>query len=323
MTEDELQQKAKVFQEAFEQSNIKECFYFDHTNCNNIIRAHSIQKNKILRHIANNGMVVAYKKSIMPFNNIKSVGKKVASTFTGFCKKHDDELFTPIEKYPYQSTPQQKFLYAYRAFAYETHKKLEMQKMIEIFNNKTKEKLQNIGLNNSIKIDYPHINNLFKDCFLKDDYSALISYEIILDYEVQFTVSSVLTPKYDISGKKINRLMDTTKPVQNLYLTIFPENGKTIMLFSWFKESDKIYKKWFYQFKSLPQDIQKNYLNVFIPLETENFYLSPDLWDSWGQDGQSEFQQYLEIIPLIAMPYKPDDYVPKYDLFKKKEKNNG
>ena len=59
-------------------------------------------------------------------------------------------------------------------------------------------------------------------------------------------------------------------------------------------------------------------------METENFYLSPDLWDAFGENGRKEFQQNFEFIPFMAIPQKPDDYKPQYDLFKNlKEKNGG
>lgn len=326
MTEEErIAKEYELFKEAYEESKIKECFYFDHTHCDKrIISAHSIQKSKILKHISKDGMVIAIKKSIEPFNKIQSLGKKVASTFTGFCGYHDNKLFMPIEDKPYIGTAQQKFLFAYRAFAYEAHKKREMSKMIEVFSKKVGRDVENKGLTYNLDVDMPHVNNLFKDCFLKQDYSDLITYDLSLDYEVSFTVSSIISPRFNLSGKKINDFRDKTKPIHNMFLTIFPNEGKTILLFSWFKESDCIYKKWIYQFKSLTVEKQINFLNVFIPLETENFYLSPDLWDAFGENGRKEFQQNFEFIPFMAIPQKPDDYKPQYDLFKNlKEKNVG
>lgn len=321
MTEEErIMKEFAILEQAFNESKIKECFYFDHSNCDKgIINAHSIQKNKILKHIAKDGMVIAIKKNIEPFNKIQPLGKKVASTFTGFCGYHDNALFMPIEDKQYLGTLQQKFLFAYRAFAYEAHKKMEMNKMMKLFSEKVGRRVVNQGIANNLDVDTPYVNELFKKCFLSDNYTDLITYDFTLDYEVGFTISTILSPRYDLSGKKINDFKNIKKPIHNMFLTIFPDNGKTYLLFSWFKESDSVYKKWIYQFKSLTTDKQLSFLNVFIPMESENFYINPDLWDEFGEDGRMEFQQYFEFIPFMAVPQRPDDYVPYYDLFKKIE----
>lgn len=280
MTEDEMKEKFEFFKTAFKDSKIKECFYFNHTNCSKeIIRAHSVQENKLLSRIAVNGKVITKKKSYLPFDNTDEMGKAVASTFTGFCKYHDNQLFMPIEDKPYVGSPLQKFLFAYRAFAYVAHKNLEQNKFMETLADNANIPNPNIYLKCNVAKDTPFLNDLFKECFLKENYSSLITYEITLDYEVSFCVSTSLTLVYDISGKKINNVKDFNKPIHNLFLTIFPMDGKTIMLFSWFKYSNSVYKKWIYQLKSMNQDKMLNYLNQMIINETENFYISPKLWE--------------------------------------------
>ena len=81
MTEEErIAKEYELFKEAYEESKIKECFYFDHTHCDKrIISAHSIQKSKILKHISKDGMVIAIKKSIEN-NEISENDKKGTKT---------------------------------------------------------------------------------------------------------------------------------------------------------------------------------------------------------------------------------------------------
>lgn len=47
------------------------------------------------------------------------VGLKQASTFTGFCGRHDDVTFAPLEKRPFEGTDEQIFLLAYRVLCLE------------------------------------------------------------------------------------------------------------------------------------------------------------------------------------------------------------
>ena len=66
------------------------------------IRAHTVQKGSGLSEIAENGHVISAKKIYDIKNNGKIIpqaeGINIASTFMGFCGKHDNKLFEPIEK---------------------------------------------------------------------------------------------------------------------------------------------------------------------------------------------------------------------------------
>src|SRR5947209_2216175 len=72
--------------------------------CNGkIIRAHSIPKRSGLKRIAKNGKVYSFSylvtASIRGENlyQPKQIGIEDASTFTGFCRSHDNKIFEPIE----------------------------------------------------------------------------------------------------------------------------------------------------------------------------------------------------------------------------------
>ena len=52
---------------------------------------------------------------------MKSIGLKQASTFTGYCGLHDNDLFTPIEKHALKINEHHAFLLAYRSMAKELY----------------------------------------------------------------------------------------------------------------------------------------------------------------------------------------------------------
>jgi hypothetical protein len=57
-------------------------------------------------------------------SKMKPKGRKVATTFTGFCGHHDTTIFNPIENFDYEKgNKEQDFLFAYRALAKEYHSK--------------------------------------------------------------------------------------------------------------------------------------------------------------------------------------------------------
>lgn len=63
-----------------------------------IIKAHSIQNNKILNKISTKGEVfMPCPKADNPFKVMTKYGRKEATVFTGFCKYHDKVVFQAIE----------------------------------------------------------------------------------------------------------------------------------------------------------------------------------------------------------------------------------
>ena len=96
-----------------------------------IIKAHTIQRNGDLNVIARQGHVYNILKHGKWFDSSRfelndtpnKVGVREASTFMGFCAKHDNELFTPIEKEPFCGTTDQIALFGYRAICYELYMK--------------------------------------------------------------------------------------------------------------------------------------------------------------------------------------------------------
>ena len=98
----------------------KECLHPEApNNCRGrIVSAHTIQKSGGLTKIAENGHVLTPDSSCEP-TEMKRIGINKASTFTGFCKFHDDSLFAPIEKYPLLLNRRHAFLLAFRVVSHE------------------------------------------------------------------------------------------------------------------------------------------------------------------------------------------------------------
>ena len=84
----------------------KRCFHssVDAGRCSGkIIEAHTVSKSGSLRKIARNGKVNHFKPDINALFDtggklvLREVGVGQASTFPGFCARHDKELFAAIE----------------------------------------------------------------------------------------------------------------------------------------------------------------------------------------------------------------------------------
>jgi hypothetical protein len=100
-----------------------------------IIDAHTVQRRVGLKAIEEDGHVLSARRSLgAMFENAGTFvpqrqGVRRASTFRGFCDKHDAELFRPIETKSWDANKENAFLFSFRAVAYETHAKLAAKRI--------------------------------------------------------------------------------------------------------------------------------------------------------------------------------------------------
>ena len=94
-----------------------------------IVGAHTIQKRGGIAAIAEDGHVISTKKGFERLIRNEGevipdkVGVNKASTFMGFCSTHDNSLFEIIENEEFSGSPEQSFLFAFRAICYELYNK--------------------------------------------------------------------------------------------------------------------------------------------------------------------------------------------------------
>ncbi len=195
-------------------------------NCSkNIIRAHSIQRNGGLSRIARDGHVYNFmpdlptlikRKPIQP----KLIGIHSASTFTGFCGHHDNKIFEPIEKYPFESNPHHTFLLGYRAFCRELFLKKAMSEHIALMRSfdKGKGEIEQIQIQDFLNfwetgLDYglrdaTTYKKAYDDSLLRADYSQVWFYIIRFDRPLDFLCSGFITPEYGFDGALLQNLFD-------------------------------------------------------------------------------------------------------------------
>lgn len=111
-----------------------------------------------------------------------------------------------------------------------------------------------------------------------------------IPYRIQFANYMTVAPPFDIRGKKIRSVDKRTKRMKFVFFTTFPVENKSYILVSALKEDMGIYGQYFEQIRNASLGLMQYYINVFVPLYSQNLILSPTLWDSWYEMDQMGVQ---------------------------------
>jgi hypothetical protein len=233
-----------------------------------IIEAHSIQKNKILKSIEVNGHVTTFDRNEIDFRGAK-LGKNIASTFLGFCNKHD-AIFYPIETEDYIGSEKQNFLYAYRANLVSVHPKI----VTSYFTN----------YGDQWENDIKENNKIFDFGIIDDKYDAILTDTIELSINYPIAVATSFYLDFDFEGNLIPHSDDR---MEKVYLTVFPNGEKTFVLISYFREDKHLYEKLASQISKRGK-IESD-LTVLIAAHCENVYFNPNYFNN-------HIEQYKNVI---------------------------
>lgn len=278
------------------QSKIKQCLHPNDQECSEkIIAAHSIQNNKILKSIADNGcLYMPSHKSDNPFLPMTKWGRREATVFTGFCGYHDNELFKSIENYDFNKTAEHVFLYIYRCFAIEYHRKQEAIKMQQLVYNKKPSLIRNqpddpfIGVKLSLS-DLSVCKEKFDESIKNKKYDILQYIIWEFDEKINFAASGFEVVCTDLKGNKIQDILDTAIHAKHLFYSVFPEGTKSYCILAWIKEEDDIFSEYYNQLIDLEYEQQKKFINNLLPRTTENIVINPTAWDKLDSNKKDEF----------------------------------
>jgi hypothetical protein len=112
-----------------QKKNFEACLHPSLTCKRPPIRAHSIQNQRVLDLIQQDGHVMMPRyviKGDKPVLEFESIGRNQASTFTGLCSQHDTELFKIIDTEPLNLDNDEHLqLLAYRSVMHDLHANIE------------------------------------------------------------------------------------------------------------------------------------------------------------------------------------------------------
>lgn len=275
----------KLWIKAAQNMRIKHCMY---PNCPSAepIKSHALQNNGIISKLSENGhvlMPVSQRDILFPdkdknlYHRLNLVGKNKATVFYGFCKKHDTELYYPIENQELVFNDDTSFLFAYRCLCAQLRNKEEYVKRIDLLASYDEEtqyfneyytgcKYAIKDLERAKRIMDPYIINK------KDNPISTIIWHL---GKIKFASEGVFQPYADFRGNVIGGLVD--KKNYPLFVTIFPYRNESIALISWLKVDKKRLRRYIADLRNISLLKKQLYLTNIALKSSDDLVVSPSV----------------------------------------------
>lgn len=275
-----------------------------------IVEAHTIQRGGGLERIARDGHVYAFKN---PYPEIRETGQlmsphlvgiKRASTFTGFCARHDHDLFRPIETAPIVPSPEQAFLLAYRAFCREFFQKERVPAFLPVIREMDRGKdphaqqvIQGIASalqagNAAGRRDGRHHKAMYDHALLTQDYSSVNFLSFELDQAPTVMCSGAYSPEYTFTGLRVQNLLRADHPSEVITVTLTATAEGGIGLLAWLGDQPAVAALADSLAALADRDIPDSLVRLVF--ETfDNMVASPVWWDALPDESRSRLLRRL------------------------------
>lgn len=300
-----------------------QCLHFQSSSrCKIFINAHSIQKSGALTEIAKDGHILQLSSDVRFLKEsgklgVSKVGINKASTFLGFCAKHDNELFESIDNFVLEPTKYQISLYAYRSLCRELYiKEAAFNSLSKIENDQTHAYVKKFygKYKDSTKFGLDNLKRhklKFDESLSDKTYSDIKYYIFVSESKANLAFSGAFYPVYDFQG---NLLQDLSKGEEFDLLTFSsaPTELGWAFIFAWHKTSSSICELFI---ESLEHEICKaqdtgDLLFRFLIGNCENYAMSPCWWHRLSKVKQQSMIDYASTMSDLLSVYS-SDYLQK------------
>ena len=235
-------------------------------------------------------------------------GVRHASTFTGFCTKHDDTVFAPLEKVPFTGTSEQCFLLAYRALARELYlkkgilrfwdtrssklslergipKELVLAPVADFLKGTTKAKSDM----ESHKLEYDH-------ALLAQEYDAVKAYVVELSRPPPVMCSGGIFPEHTFNGERLQVLGNGSRRPSQICFSSFADTASGFIVFAWLDDGLDHCDRLVDSLQELPDSDLSDSLLRFIFECCENVHIHPCWWESLPKPAQETLIEHMDVL---------------------------
>lgn len=287
--------------------------------CNKIVSAHTIQRSSVLGRLVDrtNHVRSFYRPELDETKGglrLHRIGWREASTFTGFCSKHDNLVFKPLEKSAFTGSPEQCFLIGYRALCHEIYQKTGLLKADPILRSlvdrgvppEVQREIQEMwtaleaGTRSGLE-DFEKLKGVMDEQLLSGMYSGWSRAVVNFRGELCVASTGAVSPNRDFENQQLQVLHDREAEMQELPFGIVatPEGGAAVFLWKSGQAApeafvDSLLRKGNERLPSLIVQFMFAYI--------ENTYFSDEWWWSMPQI----HRDHLESLAAISNAYYAD-----------------
>jgi hypothetical protein len=262
-----------------------------------ISKAHTVPKSGSLERIARAGHVYSFVPNLRSLSKNQGIlvpqliGINRASTFTGFCSRHDDAIFAPLEKTNFAGTAEQCFLLAYRAQTREAFTKEAAMSLKSLRHNADRGSpvidqaaiqafnfFHETGLAAGLR-DTAHYKSVYDDVLLNARFEDVRAYIIEIDGAPPVMCSGGVFPEQDFEGTNLQDVADLKMTPHLLNFAAFYAGTCGAVVFAWLPESDRTCQELISSLDRVPdRDLTDSLLRFFFEF-CENVHIQPAWWE--------------------------------------------
>ena len=288
-----------------------------------IVRAHTVQST-LLAQIARNSHVYGFPTelgALIASDGIPTpqlIGINRASTFTGFCSRHDAELFAPIEKSRLQPCQEHACLLAYRGIARELYAKegiVAIQEHLSTLDRGLPEEGQFLfqQINNARSCgsvvglsDVVRAKTALEDMIRSRDFSDMEYYVVWLAEPPNVMCAVPKVPSWDFDGNQLQDVADLSTPMHPIDLTLAASGDLGIAFFSWTRSAAAPCRAILRSLlkmsdASIPDAILRFTFGGF-----ENQFMNPEWWENLDKNIQERLVDRFHRAVHPDMPVSSD-----------------
>jgi len=215
-----------------------------------IVRAHTIQRGNGLSAISENGHVISVKaafQDLLKNEDLipREVGINSASTFMGFCNRHDTEMFRSAEVESAQLNAENCFLLSFRVLALEVFEKRAAVRQIEIQRDLDKgkpfaiqraiqEHLYLVKQGTLIGLgDLERWKTEYDTAYTARTFQSYRYWGVAFDGVLPIVGCGAFYPEVDFRGRILQKLGRNGPPCEHVTYNLSALNGRSIAVLGW------------------------------------------------------------------------------------------
>lgn len=314
----------EIHREIKKKSDIRLCFAKNSGlgQCSSeIVKAHSLSKKASLERIARKQHIYGFRGSkekaqqenglFLPKFFPKLIGIREASTFTGFCQKHDCFLFKSLDTNSFLPTEEQITLLMYRVLCREIMWKMKMGNNASLMREADRgmtQFVQTVVQHNASQFD-DHVSQMVPNLqheqeklqrIIRNRVFENISYVLIrFDSVTNLICAGLSQPNIDFKNRMLLDLNLIGTRQDNVVFALLPGEIGAVAVFAWigyFSEAEEFVGS----LLNLPESRISNQLVRYAFETFDNVWMSPDWWENLPKPEQDFL---IERMNIGCLPY--------------------